>query len=176
MGMTPPRCPRVGAGFAAGETLIRLADFSRSSKLAEESKAGSTSPVVRAVIVVPHQIYAPALTDPPPPSYGHRLTLKIVETHGWPDELICLYAETRAQRKVLSLVSSMGYGDEARRREHRSRIADVETNSFFKNPVCCEVVRRTDKKTMIAMDVFRGIVAEAEGRDQLLVSHPFLVD
>src|SRR5580698_9428636 len=163
--MTPPRCPRVGAGFAAFETLTRRADFWGSSKLAEESKARSTSSVVRAVIVVPHQIYAPALAHPPPPGYGHRLTLKIVESHGRPDELICFYAEAGAQSKVLALVSPTGYGDEACRREYRSRIADIETNSFFQNPRCREVVRRTDKKAMIAVDVFRGVVAKAEGSD-----------
>src|SRR6202035_379644 len=39
-----------------------------------------------------------------------------------------------------------------------------------------EVVGRADKETVIAVNVLGGVVSKTERRDQLLVSHPFLID
>ena len=176
MGMTPPRCPREERGSASVGAFGPLAEFSRRSKFPEESKASSTSCIERAVVGVAHQIYAPALTYPSTPSHGYSLAFEISQVDSGSDELVCLYAKTGTKRKVLPLVSSMRYGHKARRRKDRSRIADIEANSLFKNPWRREVVSRADKETVIAVNVLGGVVSETERSYQLFVAHPLFVD
>src|SRR5580692_253216 len=176
MGITPPRCPRARTGPVAFETRTFLGDFSPSSKLAEESKASSASFVVRAVIVVPHYIHSPVFPHPLAPRYGKGLTLEIRKGRCRSDQLIGFFAKTSPKRQIVVLVSSLGHGHKSCRRENRTWIAHVETNSFFKNPRFGEVVSAADKKTVIPVDVLCSVVTEAERRDQLLASKPFLVD
>src|SRR5580692_7262 len=174
--MTPPRCPRVGAGSGSFETSSLRADLSRLSELPKESKARSASFVERTVVVVSDQIYPPTFTHPAPPGYGESLTFEIGEGRGGPDELIGLDSKTGADREVLLQVSSASHSDKTCRRKHRSRIADVKANSFFENPGRSEVISAAEKETGIAVNVLGGVVTDAKGRDQLLVGHPLFVD
>src|SRR5208282_3411883 len=140
MEITPPRCPRARRGLASFGTLSPLAGFSRRSKLPEESKASSTSRVKWTVVGVSYQIEAPVCAHPLAPSNGESLTLEISERHSWPNELICLLAKTSTNRDVVLLVSSLSHGHETCWREDGSGIADVEADSFFKNPRLCKVI------------------------------------
>ena len=133
------------------------------SKLLEESNASPTSHIGRVVIVVRDDIDAPVRTDPLAPGNGQGLTMKVRYGRRRPNQLIRLFSKTRTKRDVVLQVAALRHRDETGRREDRSGIADIETDPFLEDPGLLEVVCGADKETVIAVDVFGGVVAETRG-------------
>jgi len=92
-----------------------------------------------------------------------------------PNQLIRLFSKAGTQRDVVLQVAALRHRDETGRREDRSGIADIETDPFLEDPGLLEVVCGAGKETVIAVDVFGGIVAETESGNELPASRPLLI-